>query len=122
MQRQLHDLRVGILAAGLMLLLAATAAAQPASGPIVSGAVSAAVTNGNSNMALSGSVGYRMNRGFGFGMELAWIPSRPTIESFRTPRCSRAASTPSSLCSRRTSARSADHDEAVAAVRGRRCR
>ena len=57
------------------VLMALPAGAQTAPGPMVRGTVGVAVANSGTNLAFSGAAGYRMNRVFGFELELAYIPS-----------------------------------------------
>jgi opacity protein-like surface antigen len=66
----------GSIAAALLLATAAPrAAAQDAPGPIVSGTIDTAITNGEANLSFAGSAGYRFNRVFGFALELSYVPS-----------------------------------------------
>jgi len=55
--------------------LAASASAQPQSGPIVSGLAAAAVVDDATEASFSGSVGYRFNRAFGLGIEVTYVPT-----------------------------------------------
>ena len=61
----------------LFSLCASTASAQSTSGAIVGGTVGAAVVDSNTDLSATISAGYRFNRAFGLGVELAMVPSLP---------------------------------------------
>jgi opacity protein-like surface antigen len=61
----------------LMSLCASTTSAQSTSGAIVGGTVGAAVVDSNTDLSTTISAGYRFNRAFGLGVELAMMPSLP---------------------------------------------
>lgn len=75
-ESQMTSLRV---TAGLLLfsLFASTGAAQSTSGAVVGGTISAAVVDSNTDLSATISGGYRFNRAFGLGVELAVVPSLP---------------------------------------------
>jgi opacity protein-like surface antigen len=57
------------------LLLASPAVAHAQGGAVVNGAVGVATTDGQSNLEISGGIGYRFNRAMTFGIEFTHIPS-----------------------------------------------
>ncbi len=63
------------LVAAALMLAAASASAQTSGGALVSGAITAAVTESEVQPSIQGFIGYRFNRALGIGVELAWLPT-----------------------------------------------
>jgi opacity protein-like surface antigen len=64
----------------LVILVVLTAgatptAAAPGQGAIIAGTISGAAIDGGTDISLAGSIGYRVNRALGFGVELTSIPT-----------------------------------------------
>ncbi len=68
-----HALRIFVFLL-LVCSLAQTAAAQGSNGPRVAGSFSGVFGEGETNIAASGSVGYRFTRQFGFEFEVLSLP------------------------------------------------
>jgi opacity protein-like surface antigen len=68
-------MRSGRFVLALCVMTASPLWAQPALGPIVSGAVSGIAIDENAGLAFSGAAGYRFNRAFGMGVEILSMPS-----------------------------------------------
>ena len=65
------------MAAVMLGSLASPARAQSASGAIANGSVAAAVDGAGTDVSVAGSLGFRLNRVMGLGVELTWMNLKP---------------------------------------------
>ena len=69
----------------ILALLASPALAQSDAGAIASGSVAAAVVDSGANVSVAGSLGYRLNRVIGLGVEVTWMPTMKPALPGTTP-------------------------------------
>jgi len=78
----LHE--CAVIAVTAFVLIASPASGQPAAGAIASGSVAAVVDGGGTDVSVAGSLGYRLNRVIGLGVDLTWMKLKTTTPASTT--------------------------------------